>query len=145
MQTKLGHGEDGINGATKMVLNATSFSTPSTQTRRSDYSEPLPWPFTKEDFHQKLMKPWPRTQSEVPYHTWHRPSGKTMDQLPPKTKTESLADFYQEFLDLSKTKTQKDTTEGFTSSCPLGTFQNEVLKNPIGDKRTHNRSICFCS
>jgi hypothetical protein len=32
---------------------------------------------------------------------------KNISQTPPRTKTESLADFYQDFSELSKTKTQK--------------------------------------
>lgn len=53
MQTKLGHGEDGTNGVTRLDSNGTSSLTLSIQTRRSVCSEPMSLPLIKEDLSQK--------------------------------------------------------------------------------------------
>ena len=106
-RTKLGRGRDGRNGAKKSDSNTTTSSPLSTQTKGSDCLELSPWPFGKDDFRKNLMKYWLKAQSEVPSHMWFRPSGRTIDQTPPKTKTESLADFFQGFLELSRMKIQR--------------------------------------
>ena len=107
MRTKLGCEGDGRNGAKKLDLNMTTSSSLSTQTKGSECSELSPWPFGKDNFCKNLVKPWLKAQSKVPSHMWFRPSGRTIDQTPPKTKTESLVDFYQGFLELSRMMIQK--------------------------------------
>jgi hypothetical protein len=110
-RTKLGRGGDGPIGATKSGSGTNPSLTPSHQTKELDYSGASRRPSAKDVFHQSLMGPWLRAQSEIPSHTWHRPSGRTIDQTPPKMKTDSLVDFYQGFIDLSKTKTQKENNK----------------------------------
>eukprot|EP00957_Ditylum_brightwellii_P136866 10437471-Ditylum_brightwellii.AAC.1 len=51
-----------------------SSSKASQEINKSDCWEPLPWLSMGEGFQDKLMIPWLWTQSEVPFHMWHRPS-----------------------------------------------------------------------
>ncbi len=106
-RTKLGRGEDGNSGATKSGSEMTSSLIPLHPTKGSDYSDLSPWVSVKDDFRQNLMTHWLKAQSEVPSHTWYRPSGRMIGQTPPRTKTESLVDFYRDYSDLSKAKTQR--------------------------------------
>jgi len=93
-RTKLGRLGDRSNGASQLDSRMTSTSTTFQDINESNSSEPLPWLCGKHDFQERLMIPWLKAQSEVPFHMWHRPSGRTTDQTLQGTKMASLADFY---------------------------------------------------
>ena len=130
MRTKLGRGEDGKSGVPKLDLTQTSSWTPSQQTNESGCSAHSPWLFVKDDFRRNFMEYWLRAQSEVPSHTWHRPSGRTIGQTPPKTRMESLVDFYQDYSDLSKTKIQKENNKKPYQRLSFAHLQKCASQNP---------------
>jgi hypothetical protein len=105
-RTKLGRGEDGQNIANPSDSATTLTSTASTNTRESNSWEPLPWLCAK-GVSQETMDHWLREQSEVPYHMWFRPSGRTDGQIPRKTRIWSLDGFYTDYSEPSRTKTRK--------------------------------------
>eukprot|EP00957_Ditylum_brightwellii_P089028 6779994-Ditylum_brightwellii.AAC.1 len=72
MKTKLGHGKDGAIQLGSLMM---SFSLDLQDTNGSDYSESLPRLSIVDIFWDKLLTPWLKAQSEVPFHMWHRPSG----------------------------------------------------------------------
>ena len=104
-RTKLGRGGDGSNGASQLDSTMTSTLTTSQDINESNSLEPLPWLCGKHDFQERLMIPWLKAQSEVPFHMWHRPSGRTTDQTPQGMKMASLADFYLANSGRSETQT----------------------------------------
>ena len=104
-RTKLGRGGDGSLGATQLD-SKTSSSMTSPDTNVSSSLEPLPWLCAEEDFQDRLMLPWLKAQSEVPFHMWHRPSGRTTDPTQRGTRMASLEDFYNANGGLSETQTQ---------------------------------------
>jgi len=92
---------------------------------------------------------------EVSSHTWYRPSGKMIGQTPPRTRMESLVDFYQDYSNLSKTKIQKkqqkalpakirfSETQVTLRELAIGTFffacrSCEYLKVPAAEKKKTN-------
>eukprot|EP00957_Ditylum_brightwellii_P138676 10570306-Ditylum_brightwellii.AAC.1 len=80
--------------------------TASQEVLESSLWEPLPWLSVKDGFQEKLMIPWLRAQSEVPFYMWHRPSEKTITLIQQKTKTASVEDFYCANTGHSKTRTK---------------------------------------
>ena len=115
-RTRLGRGEDGPSGPSQSDSSTTSTSTDSQSINESNLLEPLPWLCDKQDFQDRLMIPWLKAQSEVPFHLWHRPSGSTTDQTQPKTKTASLADFYHANTGRSEIKTQAQANKKLSQS-----------------------------
>ena len=85
-RTKLGRGQGGTNTAVQLELSRTNSLTTSGVDKESDSWEPLPWLSVKGDFHDHLMKPWLKEQSEVPSHLSHRPSGKMTGQTQLRTR-----------------------------------------------------------
>jgi hypothetical protein len=105
-RTKLGRGGDGSNTSDPSELLRMSSSTDSAEDSASKSWAPLPWLCVAQDFRHQLMIPWLREQSEIPSRMWLRPSGKTTGPTRPRTKMESLDDFYHNSSELSKTQTQ---------------------------------------
>ena len=105
-RTKLGRGDDGESGATQSASSKIISSTTSPDIRESNSWEPLPWLCAGQGFQDQLMIPWLKAQSEVPFHMWHRPSGRMTGQTQQKTRTASLDDFYHSNTEPSETKTQ---------------------------------------
>ena len=104
-RSKLGRGTDGKNIVPPLASPMTSSSTPSPADNESSSSALSPWLCVRDNFRHPVMMPWLRAQSEVPCRIWHRPSGRTTAATQPKTKTESLADFYRGFTGPSATST----------------------------------------
>jgi hypothetical protein len=114
-RTKLGRGEDGVSTSSPSVQMTTT-STTSQDPNESNSWEPLPWLCVEEDFQDQLMTPWLKAQSEVPFHMWHRPSGKTIGQTQPKTMMASLADFYHAYSEPSEMKTLTQSNKKLSQS-----------------------------
>ena len=105
-RTKLGRGDDGASGATQLESPRTSASTDARSPNESSSWEPSPWLCVEDVFQDRLMTPWLKAQSEVPFHMWHRPSGTTTGQTQQKTKMASLEDFYRVSTGHSETTTR---------------------------------------
>ncbi len=54
----------------------------------------LPWLCIKGNFHDRVMVPWLKTQSQIPSMLWLRPSGKMDEKIPTRMQSATLADFY---------------------------------------------------
>ena len=52
------------------------------------------------------MEPWLKAQSEVPFHMYHKPSGKMTGQTQHKMKMANLEEFYRGGAEPTKTATQ---------------------------------------
>ena len=109
-RTKLGRGGGSKSGAAPSDSLKTTSSTTLPEDKELRLWEPLPWLCAGQGFQDQLMKPWLRAQSEVPFHMWHRPSGKMTDRIQQKTKTASLADFYQGSIEPSETEIQTQSS-----------------------------------
>ena len=94
-RTKLGRGGDGKLTAIPLESSKTSSLTISRNPKGSNSWEPSPWLCVEDDFQDRLMIPWLRAQSEVPFRMWHRPSEKMTGQTQQRTRTASLEDFYR--------------------------------------------------
>ena len=92
-RTKLGRGTGSDRGVIPPVSSTTTSSTILQEANESNSWEPLPWLCTGQGFQDQLMIPWLKAQSEVPYHMWHRPSGRTTGQTRQKMTTASLETF----------------------------------------------------
>ena len=99
---KLAPGDDGQPTASPSDAEISTW-TPSLDTSESSCSAHLRWLSGKEDSRGIAMKHWLRAQSEVPSHMWFRPSGRQEDRTPQRTKTMSLASFYRDNSEPSKT------------------------------------------
>lgn len=99
---KLAPGDDGQPTASPSDAEIPTW-TLSLDTSESSCSAHLQWLSGKEDSREIAMKHWLRAQSEVPSHMWFRPSGRREDKIPRKTKTASLASFYRDNSEPSKT------------------------------------------
>jgi hypothetical protein len=106
MRTKLGRGVDSNSGVIPLASSTTTTLKTSQKVKESGSSEPLPWLCVEQGFQDHLMTPWLRAQSEVPFHLWHRPSGRTTGQILRKTKMASLGDFYRGNTEPTEMKTQ---------------------------------------
>ena len=105
--TKLGRGDAGSSGASPPGSNTTTSSSDSARASGSDSSERLPWLCGEDDFLERLMRPWLKAQSEMPFHMWHRPSETQTSRTQRRTKMASLADFYR--ANSGRTETQTPT------------------------------------
>ena len=105
-RTSIGRGDDGWNTQKKSVSPTTCSSTISPDRRGSNSWVPLPWLCATDAFCQRLMEPWLKEQSEVPFQMWHRPSGRTTGPTPPSITMESLDNFYQVSSARSETQTR---------------------------------------
>ena len=104
-RTKIGRGGDGRCTSSPSGYTRTSSSMTSQNANESESSEPLPWLCVKQDFQDRLMKPWLLAQSEVPFRMWCRPSGTTTGQIQQRTKTATLEEFYRVCSEPTKTRT----------------------------------------
>ena len=109
-RTKLGRGGAGPNGVSPSD-STTSSSESSPKGNESDSLERLPWLCEEDAFRVRLMKPWLKAQSEMPFHMWHRPSGTATNQTQRRTKTASLADFYRANSERTGTKTPTQSSK----------------------------------
>ena len=89
-RTKLGRGQDGKSTPSQLGSTTTSSSTTSPAANGPDSWKPLPWLSAKGGFQDSLMTPWLRAQSEVPFHTYHRLSGRTIEKKPTYDKDGNL-------------------------------------------------------
>jgi hypothetical protein len=103
-RTKIGRGGDGSSTATLLASPPTSTSTSLKSQTESRSSELSPLHFEKDAFLDRLMKPWQKQLSEVPFHTLHRPLGITTDLTPHEMQMESLEGFYQGYGELLEQK-----------------------------------------
>ena len=104
-RSKLARGRGGPSTAPPLA-STTSSLTDSHEDSASSSWEPSPWLSATQGFRQTVMLPWLRRQSEVPSAMYLRPSGRTTDLTPPRTKTTSLDGFYHDSTELSKIPTQ---------------------------------------
>lgn len=94
MKTKLGHGPDGSNGIDLFESSMMLFLMVSMETNKSDSSTPLPWFSMIGDFWDRLMTPWLRAQSKIPFHMWCWPSENMTGWIQLERGIASSADFY---------------------------------------------------
>ncbi len=64
----------------------------------------LQWLSEKDNSCGIAMRCWLKEQSGVPSHMWCRPSGQRENRTPQKTMTENIASFYQDNIELTRTK-----------------------------------------
>ena len=126
-RTKLGRGTDGVNTAKKSDSKKTSSSNTSPEATESDSWEPLPWLCAEDVFQDRLMIPWLRAQSEIPFHMWLRPSGRMTNQTQQKTKMASLESFYLANTGASGTATppQSNKRPPPSASCQTSTRKGQ--------------------
>ena len=110
MQSKLGHGNDSAS-TTNALGTTTSSSNISQDINESKSSKPFPWLCKKDGFRDQLMTNWLKTQSQVPFHMYARPSEETASQTHPSMKMPGLDSFYSDSIGASKTQTQQRNTK----------------------------------
>ena len=91
--TDLGRGTGGPGTANPSDSSTTRFSMTSQNPSESISSAHSPWLYATGDLREKLMLPWLRAQSSIPFHTWFRPSGRTDGKTQRKTKITNLHGF----------------------------------------------------
>ena len=106
-RTKIGRSRDGPSTQNLSDSGATSSSMGSQGHNESSSWERLPWLCERGNFRDQLMRSWLKQQSEVPFHMWHRPSGRMTGQTPQETTTETLDDFYLGYTELLERKIQR--------------------------------------
>ena len=105
-RAKLDPGDDSRSTLTQSASATTTSSTLSPDHNNTKSCAPLPWLCGRRDFQDQLMISWLREQSEVPSRMYARPSGTVAGSTQPRTTTGNLASFYQDYSELSETKTQ---------------------------------------
>jgi hypothetical protein len=117
MTAKLEHGDDGQPTASPSDAETPTW-TPSLATSESSCSGHLQWLSGKEDSRTTAMKHWLKGQSAVPFHMWYRPSGQQDGKIPRRTKTTSLASFYRDNSEPSKTTIPNSNNKRPSPSSP---------------------------
>jgi hypothetical protein len=102
MQSKLGHGNDGVS-TTNALGTMTSSSNISHDINKSKSLEPLRWLCEKDGFWDQVMTNWLKAQSQLPFHMYAQPSEKTASQTHPSMKMPGLDSFYSDSIGASKT------------------------------------------
>ena len=105
-KAKLDHGDNSKNTSSQLDLDTTSsFSHSASHNGTKSYAL-LPWLCGKRGFHDHLMTNWLKEKSKIPSRMYVRPSGRMAGQIQPGTTTTRLASFYQDYTELSGTRTQ---------------------------------------
>ena len=94
MRTTLGRGHDKTHTATASDSSQIISSTGSPVKTKSQSWELSPWLYVKEDFRDRVMAPWLKSQSKIPLMQWLRPSEKMEEKIPTEMQSTKLADFY---------------------------------------------------
>ena len=118
-RTKIGRGGGGSSGPSQLDSNMTFSSMDSNEPRESNSWVPSPWLSVKDDFPDRLMIPWLRAQSEIPFHMWHRPSETMTARTPHWTRTATLADFYRTSIERLKIKTLRQNSRKLSQASSL--------------------------
>ena len=105
-RAKLDPGDDLQSTSTQSVSGTTTTSTHSPGHNSTRSCALSPWLCGRRGFQDQLMISWLKEQSEVPSRMYARPSGTVAGSIQPRTTTGSLASFYQDYSELSETKTQ---------------------------------------
>ena len=105
-RANLDHGDDLQSTSTQSVSGKTTTSTHSPGHNSTRSCALSPWLCGRRGFQDQLMISWLKEQSEVPSRMYARPSGTVAGSIQPRTTTGSLASFYQDYSELSETKTQ---------------------------------------
>ena len=128
-RTKLGRGDDSPCTSPPLDLATTCTLSPSPDPNGTKSLEPLPWLSGKDDTREKLMTPWLREQSEIPFPIYLRPSRKPADPTQPRTTTYSLASFYNNNSGPSRTPTPKRNSRRPSPLASLPTLPNGHSRN----------------
>ncbi len=107
MKAKHDLGRDGSSTSDRSDSETILSSTNSTKANAITSCAALPWLCAKDDFQSHLMNDWLAAQSAVPFRMFARPSGRIVDPTLQKTKIYSLASFYNDYTEHSKTKILK--------------------------------------
>jgi hypothetical protein len=94
MRTTLSRGIATSNTATALDSGAISSSTECPDSTELKSWERLQWLCIKGNFHDRVMVPWLKTQSQIPSTLWLWPSGKMDGKIPTRMLSATLADFY---------------------------------------------------
>ena len=104
-RSKLGRGDDGVSGQKNEDLGKTHSWTDSPENTRQNCWADSPKRCDQPSFQSQLMKPWLKSQSEMPSHMWQRPFGTIIGQTQPSTKMVSLQEFYHGNTEHTETQT----------------------------------------
>ena len=127
--SKLVRGHDVSSTASPSALMMSS-SMGSLEDSASRSWEPLPWLSVTHGFHQTIMLPWLRQQSDMPSARYLRPSGRTTNLTRPRMMTTSLDAFYHGSTKLSKIRSKFGPTKGTSNRRPPQARQVDFHSDP---------------
>ena len=104
-RSKLGRGEGGVSSQTKVDSDTTPSLTDLPSPTKQNSWEDSPKLCGLGGFPAHLMKPWLKSQSEMPFHMWQRPFGTREGQTQPSTKMVSLQEYYLDNIEHTEIQT----------------------------------------
>jgi hypothetical protein len=137
--TRIELSEDGTSILNQLGSKKILTSIPSPDTNETSLLVRSPWLYVRGDLWDQLMVPWLQEQSQIPFHIWHRPSGRQDDPTHPSTMIDDLASFYRGNTAPSGTRTPRQAPKSPPMHHPKrdGKTSSNTKTNSISTTRRH--------